>query len=66
MVSQEWLGLPVFFWCPVPEKMSASEALHRFISVIRESPEYNEMKYWAPFVLLGENVKLNFGWDVRI
>ena len=46
--------------------MSASEALHLSISVIRESSEYNDMKYWAPFVLLGENVKLNFGWEVRI
>ena len=56
----------MFFWCPVPEKISASEALHRFISVIRESPGHNDMKYWAPFVLLGENVKLNFNWEVRI
>ena len=56
----------MFFRCPVPEEMSASEALHRSIIVIRESSEYNDMKYWAPFVLLGENVKLNFGWEVRI
>ena len=56
----------MFFWCLVPEKISASEALHRFISVIRESPGHNDMKYWAPFVLLGENVKSNFGWEVRI
>ena len=58
--------MTIFYKCMIHEKMSASEALHLSISVMRESSEYNDMKYWAPFVLLGDDVKLNFDGKVRI
>ena len=39
---------------------SASEALNQAMKLMRESDEFNEVKYWAPFVLLGDDVTLNW------
>ena len=49
----------VFYKCLVREKLSASEALHQAMKKMRESTLYNDVKYWAPFVLLGDDVSLN-------
>ena len=49
----------VFYKCLVREKLSASEALHQAMKKMRESTLYNHVKYWAPFVLLGDDVSLN-------
>jgi len=27
---------------------------------LRESEEYSEIRYWAPFQLIGDNVKIEF------
>lgn len=48
----------VFYKCLVHGKMSASEALHHAIKNTRESPKYEDFRYWAPFVLLGDDVKV--------
>lgn len=40
---------------------SASEALNRAMNSMRESDEFSEVKYWAPFVLIGDDVTLEFG-----
>ena len=58
--------MSIFYKGMIHEKMSASEALRLSIIVMRESSEYNDMKYWAPFVLLEDDVKLNFDGKVRI
>ena len=49
----------VFYKCLVREKLSASEALQQAMRKMRESTLYNDVKYWAPFVLLGDDVSLN-------
>ena len=46
----------IFYKCLIRGKMSASEALHHAIKKMRESTEYKDFKYWAPFVLLGDDV----------
>ena len=38
---------------------SASEALNRAMNGMRESEEFGEVKYWAPFVLIGDDVTLD-------
>ena len=48
----------IFYKCLIHGKMSASEALHQAIKKTRESPEYKDFKYWASFVLLGDDVKV--------
>ena len=39
---------------------SASEALHQAMKCLRESQKFRDVKYWAPFVLMGDDVKLKF------
>ena len=38
---------------------SASEALHQAMNCLRESVEFGAVKYWAPFVLIGDDVTLD-------
>ena len=39
---------------------SASESLNRAMRCMRESEDFSEVKYWAPFVLIGDDVTLQF------
>ena len=39
---------------------SAGEALNQAMSCMRESEEFGAVKYWAPFVLIGDDVTLEF------
>ena len=40
---------------------SASKSLHHAMKRMRESEKFNAVKHWAPFVLIGDDVTLNFG-----
>ncbi|KAL9954923.1 hypothetical protein ACROYT_G042509 [Oculina patagonica] len=40
---------------------SASVALNQAMKCLRESEKFNAVKYWAPFVLIGDDVTLEFG-----
>ena len=39
---------------------SASESLNKAMKSMRESDRFNAVKYWAPFVLIGDDVTLEF------
>ena len=39
---------------------SASKSLHEAMKMMRESDDFNAVKYWAPFILIGDDVTLNF------
>ena len=39
---------------------SASVALNRAMKCLRESERFGAVKYWAPFVLIGDNVTIEF------
>ena len=39
---------------------SASEALNKAMNSMRESDRFSAVKYWAPFVLIGDDVTLEF------
>ena len=39
---------------------SASEALNKAMKSMRESDRFNAVKYWAPFVLIGDDVTFEF------
>ena len=43
------------------EGRSASESLNLAMKSLRESDKYNDVKYWAPFVLIGDDVTLEYG-----
>ena len=49
------------FYQHLVEGISASEALNRAMKSMRESDKFSEVKYWAPFVLIGDDVTLEFG-----
>ena len=40
---------------------SASKSLHQAMKWMSESEKFNAVKHWAPFVLIGDDVTLNFG-----
>ena len=40
---------------------SASVALHQAMKSLRESQQFSAVKYWAPFVLIGDDVTFEFG-----
>ena len=39
---------------------SASEAINRAMNCMRESTEFSDVTHWAPFVLIGDDVTLEF------
>ena len=39
---------------------SASKSLHQAMKTLRESGKFDAVKYWAPFVLIGDNVTMDF------
>ena len=39
---------------------SASKSLHEAMKMMRESDDLNAVKYWAPFMLIGDDVTLDF------
>lgn len=48
-----------FYKCLFVHKMSASRALRQSMKEMRDSTQYSDVKYWAPFVLYGEDVTLD-------
>ena len=49
------------FYQHLADGKSASVALHKAMKSLRESEEFSAVKYWAPFVLIGDDVTLEFG-----
>ena len=47
------------FYLHLAEGRSASESLNRTMKCSRKSEKYGEVKYWAPFVLIGDDVTLD-------
>ena len=48
------------FYHHLVEGRSASESLDLAIKSLRESDKYSDVKYWAPFVLIGDDITLDF------
>ena len=51
------------FYQHLKEGKTASVAVHQSIKSLRESEEFCEMRYWAPFQLIGDDVKIEFKVD---
>ena len=49
-----------FFYQQLVHGLSASEALNKAMKSMRESDRFSAVKYWAPFVLIGDDVTLEF------
>ena len=48
------------FYQHLADRKSASVALHQAMKTVRESDKFCALKYWAPFVLIGDDVSLDF------
>ena len=46
------------FYKALVKGKSASEALNQSMKCMRESGQFRDVKYWAPFVLIGDDLKL--------
>ena len=48
------------FYSHLVKGRSASESLNKAMKCMRDSEEFKEVKHWAPFVLIGDDVRLEF------
>ena len=48
------------FYYHLTEGRGSSEALNKAMRDLRDSDRFHEIKHWAPFVLIGDDVKLDF------
>ena len=39
---------------------SASKSLHEAMKLMRDNPKFSEVRQWAPFILVGDDVSFNF------
>ncbi|XP_044170510.1 tetratricopeptide repeat protein 28-like [Acropora millepora] len=51
------------FYQLLKEGKTASAAVHQSMKCLRESERFSEMRYWAPFQLIGDDVKIEFEAD---
>ena len=49
------------FYQHLSKGRSASDALNKAMKCMRDSDEFSAVKYWAPFVLIGDDVIMEFG-----
>ena len=49
------------FYQHLKEGKTASAAIHQTMKSLRESEKFSEMRYWAPFQLIVDDVKIQFG-----
>jgi len=51
------------FYQHLKEGKTASAAVQQSMKFLRESEQFSEMKHWAPFQLIGDDVKIEFEAD---
>ena len=49
------------FYEHLADRKSSSTAIHHAMRSLRETKNYSAIKYWAPFVLIGDDVTFEFG-----
>lgn len=49
------------FYQHLVSRRSASEAVNQAMKCMRDSEKFSDVKYWAPFVLIGDGVTIYFG-----
>ena len=53
------------FYNNLVEGLSASKCLSMAMKVMRQSDRFSDVKHWAPFVLIGDDVTFNFYREAR-
>ena len=49
-----------YFYRHVMDGNCASKSVNQAMKCMRESDDFNQVKYWAPFVLIGDDVTMSF------
>ena len=55
--TQEFMS---FFYHALADGKKVSEALNQAMKCMRQSETFKEVKHWAPFELIGDDVTLDF------
>ena len=58
--DEETLEFMSFFYDALAKGKTASEALNQAMKCMREIEKFKDVSYWAPFVLIGDDVSLDF------
>ena len=53
------------FYQHLVEGKPASESLNLAMKSLRESDEFHDIRYWAPFTLIGDDITLDFNAKER-
>ena len=54
------LGFMRYFYQHLMDGNCASKSVNQAMKCMRESDDFSEVRYWAPFVLIGDDVTMNF------
>ena len=54
------------FYRNLEKGRSASESLNHAMKCLRESEKFSDVKYWAPFILIGDDVTLDKQEKIRV
>ena len=54
------------FYCNLEKGRSTSESLNHAMKCLRESETFSDVKYWAPFTLIGDDVTLDKQEKTRV
>jgi len=57
------------FYKQLSEGQCVSKCLHQAMKNLRKSDDFKDLKCWAPFVLVGDDVKMNFSkirWEYNL
>ena len=54
------LGFMRYFYQHLMDGNCASKSVNQAMKCIRETDDFNYVRYWAPFVLIGDDVTMNF------
>ena len=54
------------FYHDLVKGRSASESLNHAMKCLRESEKFSDVKYWAPFTLIGDDVTLDEQEEIRV
>ena len=54
------LGFMRYFYKHLMDGNCASKSVNQAMKCMRESDDFNDVRYWAPFILIGDDVTMNF------
>ena len=60
------LGFMRYFYQHLMDGNCASKLVNQAMKCMRETDDFNYVRYWVPFVLIGDDVTMNFAETRRV